>query len=212
MELESEQTKNNRQFDFQESVKASLAETNTGNGFEIALSVNDIYKVFGKQKKTRKWWPWKTKNGKDDNQGADEDTGRTVAVDHISFAVSKGEVFGVLGPNGSGKPTLIRLIAMLLILDDGYISVFDHDVNNEPMAVKRLINRVPVEASFFKKLSPIENLLYGARLYGVSGKEIRIPGRSPRGRSNSRALGLYLANIAAGSNCSSCWSENLRHG
>jgi ABC-2 type transport system ATP-binding protein len=68
---------------------------------------------------------------------------------------------------------LIRLIATLLLPDRGDIQVFGHDVVNEPMEVQRLINRVSVEASFFKKLSPMENLLYGARLYGMSGRETR---------------------------------------
>ena len=98
---------------------------------------------------------------------------QTVAVNHVSFQVKRGEIFGVLGPNGSGKSTLIRLIATLLVPDGGTISVFGHDVATEPMAVQRLINRVSVEASFFKKLSPMENLMYGARLYGVSATEAR---------------------------------------
>ena len=96
-----------------------------------------------------------------------------VAVDHVSFEVETGEIFGVLGPNGSGKSTLIRLMSTLLLPDSGEISVFGHDVEREPMAVQRLINRVSVEASFFKKLSPMENLLYGARLYGLDGRETR---------------------------------------
>ncbi|MFC1923051.1 ABC transporter ATP-binding protein, partial [Chloroflexota bacterium] len=96
-----------------------------------------------------------------------------VAVDNVSFKVEEGEIFGVLGPNGSGKSTLIRLIATLLLPDRGDIQVFGHDVVDEPMKVQRLINRVSVEASFFKKLSPMENLLYGARLYGMSGQETR---------------------------------------
>jgi ABC-type multidrug transport system ATPase subunit len=81
---------------------------------------------------------------------------KTIAVNHVSFQVKRGEIFGVLGPNGSGKSTLIRLIATLLVPDGGTISVFGHDVTREPMAVQRLINRVSVEASFFKKLSPME--------------------------------------------------------
>jgi ABC-2 type transport system ATP-binding protein len=97
-----------------------------------------------------------------------------VAVDHVSFSVHQAEIFGVLGPNGSGKSTLIRLIATLLLPDAGSISVFGHDVVSQPMKVQRLINRVSVEASFFKKLSPMENLLYGARLYGMEGKETRL--------------------------------------
>jgi ABC-2 type transport system ATP-binding protein len=87
--------------------------------------------------------------------------------------VQEGEIFGVLGPNGSGKSTLIRLIATLLLPDDGSILVFGQDVVRYPMEVQRLINRVSVEASFFKKLSPMENLLYGARLYGLDGRETR---------------------------------------
>ena len=75
-----------------------------------------------------------------------------VAVDRISFSVQESEIFGVLGPNGSGKSTLIRLIATLLLPDDGTITVFGHDVVRQPMQVQRLINRVSVEASFFKHM------------------------------------------------------------
>ncbi|HEX3052296.1 MAG TPA: ABC transporter ATP-binding protein [Aggregatilineaceae bacterium] len=93
------------------------------------------------------------------------------AVDHVSFDVARREIFGVLGPNGSGKSTLIRLLSTLLIPDEGTITAFGLDVVKDEMKVKRMINRVSVEAAFFKKLSPRENLLYGARLYGVSGAE-----------------------------------------
>ena len=95
------------------------------------------------------------------------------AVNHISLEIHGGEIFGVLGPNGSGKSTLIRLIATLLIPDGGRLSVFGHDVTENPRLVQTLINRVSVEASFFKKLSPMENLQYGARLYGVSAGETK---------------------------------------
>jgi ABC-2 type transport system ATP-binding protein len=96
-----------------------------------------------------------------------------VAVDNVTLSVRQGEIFGVLGPNGSGKSTLIRLISTLLLPDGGSISVFGHDAVRQPMEVQRLINRVSVEASFFKKLSPMENLMYGARLYGMQGGETR---------------------------------------
>lgn len=94
-----------------------------------------------------------------------------IAVNHATFDVPRGEIFGVLGPNGSGKSTLIRLICTLLTPDTGNISVFGYDVRRDEMAVKTLISRVSVDAAFFKKLSPMENLLYGARLYGLSGKD-----------------------------------------
>jgi len=91
------------------------------------------------------------------------------AVDDVSLTVHRREIYGVLGSNGSGKSTLIRLISTLLLPDQGTVRVFGHDVMREERAVQRLINRVSVEAAFFRKLSPMENLLYSARLYGIPG-------------------------------------------
>jgi len=129
-----------------------------------AIQVKDAYKKFGKASHPI----WRGRSGP-------AETRKTVkvAVDHVTFSVHEAEIFGVLGPNGSGKSTLIRLIATLLLPDAGSIMVFGHDVVSQAMEVQRLINRVSVEASFFKKLSPMENLLYGARLYGMEGKETR---------------------------------------
>jgi ABC-2 type transport system ATP-binding protein len=90
-----------------------------------------------------------------------------VAVDGVSLRVGRGEIYGLLGANGGGKSTLIRLMSTLLTLDEGRIEVFGHDIEREEMAVKRLINRVSVDAAFFKKLSPIENLLFASRMYGI---------------------------------------------
>ena len=95
------------------------------------------------------------------------------AVDDVSLRVERGEVYGILGANGGGKSTLIRLVSTLLTLDSGRIEVFGHDVTRDEMAVKRLINRVSVDAAFFKKLSPYENLVYAARLYGLPTSEAR---------------------------------------
>ena len=139
---------------------------------EIALNVQNAYKVFGR-KNQRSWLPWKRGNLNGNGRNGANNKTETVAVDHLTFDVRRGEIFGVLGPNGGGKSTLIRLIATLLLPDEGDIQVFGHDVIKDPMAAQRMINRVSVEASFFKKLSPMENLHYGARLYGVSGAEIR---------------------------------------
>ncbi len=130
---------------------------------KIAIDVEELYKVFRKPRRR----PWRARDGK-------PAAGQVVAVDHVSFQVHRREIFGVLRPNGSGKSTLIRLIATLLLPDGGRAEVFGHDVVREPMAVQRLINRVSVEASFFKKLSPMENLLYGARLYGLPASQARV--------------------------------------
>jgi ABC-2 type transport system ATP-binding protein len=80
---------------------------------------------------------------------------RVLAVDDISIKVYRGEIFGVLGPNGSGKSTFIRLISTLLVPDAGRVTIFGHDVAREERLVQRMINRVSVEAAFFKKLSPL---------------------------------------------------------
>jgi len=96
-----------------------------------------------------------------------------VAVNDVSMSIRRGEIYGVLGANGSGKSTLIRLISTLLTLDGGRVEVLGHDVEREEMAVKQLINRVSVDAAFFKKLSPHENLAYAARLYGMDPKQAR---------------------------------------
>ena len=92
------------------------------------------------------------------------------AISHVSMRLERGDIHGILGANGSGKSTLIRLVCGLLTLDEGRVEVFGHDIVREEMAVKRLINRVSVDAAFFKKLSPMENLLFAARLYGLDGK------------------------------------------
>ncbi|HET9522058.1 MAG TPA: ABC transporter ATP-binding protein [Candidatus Limnocylindrales bacterium] len=88
------------------------------------------------------------------------------AISNVSLRLERGGIHGILGANGSGKSTLIRLVSGLLTLDEGRVEVFGHDIEKEEMAVKRLINRVSVDAAFFKKLSPMENLLFAARLYG----------------------------------------------
>ena len=95
------------------------------------------------------------------------------AIANVSLRLERGDIHGILGANGSGKSTLIRLVSGLLTLDEGRVEVFGHDIERDEMAVKRLINRVSVDAAFFKKLSPIENLLFAARLYGLDASGAR---------------------------------------
>ena len=100
--------------------------------------------------------------------------GKTVAaISNVSMRLERGDMHGILGANGSGKSTLIRLISGLLTLDTGRVEIFGLDLERDEMAVKRLINRVSVDAAFFKKLSPMENLLFAARLYGLDGRTAR---------------------------------------
>ena len=98
---------------------------------------------------------------------------RSFAASDRPAALARGETVAILGQNGSGKSTLVRLLSTLLLADGGTASVFGHDINRESRAVRRLVNRVSVEASFFKKMSAVENLSYAARFYGMSPRETR---------------------------------------
>jgi ABC-2 type transport system ATP-binding protein len=93
---------------------------------------------------------------------------RVAALDGVSFAMTRGECVAILGQNGSGKSTLVRLLSTLLLHDGGSVRIFGHDPFSHPRAVRRLVNRVSVEASFFKKMSASENLGYAARFYGMT--------------------------------------------
>jgi ABC-2 type transport system ATP-binding protein len=95
------------------------------------------------------------------------------ALDDVSLTVDRGECVAVLGRNGSGKSTLVRTLATLILPDGGEARVFGHDVVAEAASVRRLVNRVSVEASFFKRMSPVENLSYAARFYGLGLRETR---------------------------------------
>jgi ABC-2 type transport system ATP-binding protein len=95
------------------------------------------------------------------------------ALRDVSFTMRRGECVAILGQNGSGKSTLVRLLSTLLLHDGGTARVFGHDVFTEQRAVQRLVNRVSVEASFFKKMSAAENLGYASRFYGMTSADTR---------------------------------------
>jgi ABC-2 type transport system ATP-binding protein len=99
---------------------------------------------------------------------------RMPALNGVSFTMARGECVAILGQNGSGKSTLVRLLSTLLIHDGGEARIFGHDAFKETRAVQRLVNRVSVEASFFKKMSAAENLSYAARFYGMGPAETRV--------------------------------------
>src|ERR671920_139430 len=92
---------------------------------------------------------------------------RAVVLDGVTLSIARRECVAILGQNGSGKSTLVRALSTLLLYEGGSARVFGHDVAREPAAVRRLVNRVSVEASFFKRLSAAENLSYAARFYGL---------------------------------------------
>jgi ABC-2 type transport system ATP-binding protein len=134
-----------------------MTRTNNTNGMP-AVAVDDLRKEFFRN---------------DGRQGLRRRRRRVAALDGVSFEVRRGETVAILGQNGSGKSTLIRLLSTLLLDNGGSARIFGHDVATETRAVRRLINRVSVEASFFKKMSATENLSYAARFYGMAPRSTR---------------------------------------
>ena len=142
-------------FDIQEAVREAVPVQKG-----IAVEVHELRKEF-RRKDSRK-------------RGEKRGERRSrVALDGVSFTMEKGETVAILGQNGSGKSTLVRLLSTLLLPDGGYARILGHDVVADHRAVRRVVNRVSVEASFFKKMSAAENLSYAARYYGMTGKETR---------------------------------------
>ena len=119
---------------------------------------------------------------------------RVPALKGVTFTIARGECVAVLGRNGSGKSTLVRLLSTLLLHDGGTARIFGHDAFANPRAVRRLVNRVSVEASFFKRMSPEENLAYAARFYGMTPATTR--GTKPASaveRAKRRSVGSLRA-------------------
>jgi ABC-2 type transport system ATP-binding protein len=126
-----------------------------------AIEIKGVRKAFRRREREpgTPWWrrAWREK----------------VALHELDLVVESGGVTGILGPNGSGKSTLIRILATLLTPDAGSARVFGWDVVTDALEVRRHVNRVSVEAAFFKELSPWENLVYASRLYGSGGQTRR---------------------------------------
>ena len=135
-----------------------------------AVVIDGVSKVFKKSRPLLRW----RKKGEERKEVKRE----VRAVDNVTITIKRREIVGILGSNGSGKSTLIRMLSTLLIPDTGSITIFGYDVVRDERTVQRLINRVSVEASFFKKLSPMENLIYAARLYNMPTAEARAKIRS----------------------------------
>jgi len=127
----------------------------------IAVEVTGLVKSFRRERRGR---PWRRRPGGGELQRA---------IDRVDMSVRDGEMVAIVGLNGSGKSTLLRVLATLTLPDSGSARVFGRDVVAEGGEVRRHVNRVSVEASFFKEMSPWENLSYATRLYGRGGRGTR---------------------------------------
>src|ERR1700757_4895154 len=96
------------------------------------------------------------------------------AVDHVDLTVAAGEIYGFLGPNGSGKTTFLRMLCGLLRADDGSGQVLGHDVIAESEAIKRVVGYMTQRFSFWEDLSIEENLEFVARLYGIDNSKKKV--------------------------------------
>ncbi|MDQ3898702.1 MAG: ABC transporter ATP-binding protein [Actinomycetota bacterium] len=111
--------------------------------------------------------PWSTKPRR-----------RVRAIRDLSLSVEAGAVYGLIGANGSGKSTLVRTLSTLVLADAGDVRIFGYDVVADSMRVRRLINRVSADPSFFRQMSALENLLFYGRVYGLAPRDIRV--RAPQ--------------------------------
>jgi ABC-2 type transport system ATP-binding protein len=109
-----------------------------------------------------------------DVKGLTKRFGRKIAVDHIDIAVPQGQVWGFLGPNGSGKTTTIRMLCGLLHADDGQGTCLGLDIRTQSEAIKRQVGYMTQRFSFWEDLSIHENLEFVARLYELPDRRARI--------------------------------------
>ena len=105
--------------------------------------------------------------------------GSTIAVDHVSFDVQKGEIFGFLGPNGAGKTTTTRMLTGVIPPDTGTATILGHDIRSEPVLAKQGFGVVPETSNAYTDLTAWQNLMLMGELYGL-----------PRARAEQRSSDL----------------------
>ena len=94
--------------------------------------------------------------------------GKSTAVDHISFDVQKGEIFGFLGPNGAGKTTTTRMLTGVIPPDTGTATILGHDIRAEPVLAKQGFGVVPETSNAYSDLTAWQNLMLMGELLRTS--------------------------------------------
>jgi len=106
-------------------------------------------------------------------EGLTRKFGAFTAVDHITFSVEKGAIFGFLGPNGSGKSTVIRMLCGLLAPSEGRARIGGQDLSSSLTRIKSLIGYMSQKFSLYDELTVHENLQFYGRLYGLFGQALK---------------------------------------
>ena len=105
-------------------------------------------------------------------EGLTKRFGHFTAVDHVSFNVGKGSIFGFLGPNGSGKSTVIRMLCGILEPSEGTARINGHDVARDTDSIKDMIGYMSQKFSLYDELTVNENLIFAGKLYGLGGRDL----------------------------------------
>jgi len=130
--------------------------------------------------------------------------GALVAVDHLDLTIPRGEVFGLLGPNGSGKTTTIRMLCGLLLPTAGRASVVGHDVATEAEFIRTKIGYMSQRYGLYDDLTVYENLRFYATVYGLHGTA-----RAARLDAHLAALGLDELRTQMAGTLSGGWKQRL---
>lgn len=99
--------------------------------------------------------------------------GHLTAVNNLTLTINKGEIFGLLGPNGAGKTTLIHCLMGIYKIQSGSISILGKEIPKKRIEVRKRIGFMPQDVAIYLDLTPLQNMLFYGRIYGMKDNEIK---------------------------------------